>query len=147
MTTMATTGAGSGTPNTTRRGGLGKVTAISGGMIHFTPAGTNYTLHLIAPNFVGAVGAPVRGMVRVTARKIWTVPSGGNFIAPISGPPRIIQGRVRVIEPRHLIVHGGTEIWVDLPDDDTALAMADGALAVGHMVNVTAQPGATFEPA
>src|SRR3954464_14504778 len=127
-------------------GALGKVTAISGDVIHFAPAGTNYTLHLLAPRFSGTVGgAPVRGMIRVTARKIWTVPSGGNFVAPITGQPRTIQGRVRSIEPGRIVVHAGTNFVVAVPDNDTVCDLADGAIAVGRMVNVTALPGATFE--
>src|SRR5690348_1365619 len=68
-----------------------------GRLLVFQPAGTNYELHLFADGAVGDVplNKPVDLRIVVQARKVYTVPSGGNFIAPIFGPPRIIQGRVR----------------------------------------------------
>jgi hypothetical protein len=87
----------------------------------------------------------VKGIIRVKARKVWTVPSGGNFIAPIFGPPKTIQGRVKAGDAKHLIVHAGCQIYVDLPDEDIVFDLANGAIKIGSIVNVTAFPGATFE--
>jgi len=89
----------------------------------------------------------VQGTVRVTARKVWTVPSGGNFVSPIFGPPRTIQGRVRSLDERSLVVHAGVPILVELPADEAGYDLVNGPLAVGVMVNVVALPGARFEPA
>ena len=75
------------------------------------------------------------------------MPSGGNFITPIVGTPRIIQGRVRALDRGHLVVHSGAPIWVELPDSDRVFEMANGSIRVGAMVNVTLLPGALFEPA
>jgi hypothetical protein len=124
----------------------GKVTATKDGVVLFAPAGTNYELHLVAPNYAGPVGTMARGVIRATARKVWTVPSGGNFIAPIFGSPRIIQGRVRALDGKSLLVQAGAPIVVDLPDDPDGIDMANGPIRVGAMVNVTAMPGARFEP-
>ena len=81
----------------------------------------------------------------MTARKVWTVPSGGNFIAPIFGPPKTIQGRVKWLDEKTLVVHAGTSFLVELPASDQALDLANGPIEVGAMVNVTASPGATAE--
>jgi hypothetical protein len=125
----------------------GKVTALKDGVVRFTPSGTNYELHLlVAPGFAAAAGRLVQGSIRVQARKVWTVPSGGNFISPIFGPPRTIQGRVRSISDREIVVHAGTSIVVDLPAQDTGYDLASGPIAVGAIVNVVAMPGARFEP-
>jgi hypothetical protein len=125
---------------------LGKVLSAGNGTVIFNPAGTNYELKLVAPGYAGpAQGPPVRGIIRVTARKVWTVPSGGNFIAPIFGPPRTIQGRVRSIGTGRMVVHAGCQIWVELPDNDIVYDLARGPIRVGGIVNVTALPGATFE--
>ena len=125
---------------------LGKVLSAGDGAVVFNPAGTNYELKLVAPGYAGPVhGPPVRGILRVTARKVWTVPSGGNFIAPIFGPPRTIQGRVRSIDGNRMVVHAGCQIWVDLPDNDIVYDLACGPIRVGGIVNVSALPGATFE--
>ena len=124
---------------------LGSVMSVGEGTVVFNPAGSNYELKLLAPSYTGPVGTPVKGIVRVAARKVWTVPSGGNFISPIFGPPRTIQGRVRLLEPGRLVVHAGCQIWVNLPDNDIVYDLANGPIRVGAIVNVTALPGATFE--
>ena len=123
----------------------GKVTSVGEGKVVFAPADTNYKLHLVCPRYGGPINKPVRGVVRVQARKVWTVPSGGNWIQPLFGPPRIVQGRVRALAETHLVVQAGTCIRVDLPDDDIVYDLPNGPVSVGVMVNVTALPGATFE--
>jgi hypothetical protein len=124
----------------------GKVTGTRDGLVLFAPMGTNYELHLVAPGYAGPVGVLTEGVIRVTARKVWTVPSGGNFISPIFGSPRIVQGRVRALSERELVVHAGTPLVVDLPDDPNAIDLPNGPIRVGAMVNVAAMPGARFEP-
>jgi hypothetical protein len=126
----------------------GKVTAVKEPLVFFAPSGTNYDLHLVAPpNYVATIGGLIDCVIRVTARKVWTVPSGGNFIAPIFGPPRTIQGRVRAIHDERLItVHAGAPILVELPEEDTGIDLVNGPIAVGAMVNLMAMPGARFEP-
>jgi hypothetical protein len=123
----------------------GKITSVKDGLVVFAPANTSYELHLQSPDYAGPTHKPVAATVRVKARKVWTVPSGGNFIAPIFGPPRIIQGRVRSLSANQLVVQAGTIITVDLPDDETIFDLASGPIAVGGLVNITALPGATFE--
>jgi hypothetical protein len=123
----------------------GKVTAVKDGVLQFAPSGTNYELHLVTPPGAADVGRLVEGVVRVRARKVWTVPSGGNFISPIFGPPRTIQGRVKSLSERELVVHAGLPIVVELPAEAQGYDLARGPIAVGVMVNVVALPGATFE--
>ena len=137
-----------GTANVTADGAAtrGKVIAVKDGVVHLAPAGTNYEMHLLAPSFSPAVGAQAQGTIRVTARKVWTVPSGGNFIAPIFGSPRTIQGRVRALDERSMVVLAGVPILVELPADETGYDLVNGPIAVGVMVNVVALPGARFEP-
>jgi hypothetical protein len=103
-------------------------------------------LHLIAPNYAGPVGSLTHGIIRAVARKVWTVPSGGNFIAPIFGSPRTIQGRVRALNETSILMQAGAPIVVDLPADANGIDLANGPIRVGAMVNVTALPGARFEP-
>lgn len=124
----------------------GKVTAPKDGVVHFAPSGTNYELHLVTAKAATEFGRLVEGVIRVRARKVWTVPSGGNFIAPIFGPPRTIQGRVKSLSDRELVVHAGVPIVVELPAEAQGYDLARGPIAVGVMVNVVALPGATFEP-
>ena len=123
----------------------GKVTSTRDGLVVFAPHGTNYELHLLAPGYAGPVISLTQGIIRVTARKVWTVPSGGNFITPLFGPPRFIQGRVKALDERTLVVQAGTPVVVDLPEDPTVIDLANGGISVGALVNVTALPGARFE--
>jgi hypothetical protein len=104
-------------------------------------------MHLgIAPDFSGPLNTPIEVLIRVTARKVWTVPSGGNFVAPIFGPPKIIQGRLRHASDTELIVHAGTTFVVALHPTETAIELPDGAMSLlNNLINITALPGATLE--
>src|SRR5271167_2436636 len=95
----------------------GKVTAVKDGQVVFNPANTSYELYLKCASYAGPLHKPVKGTVRVTARKVWTVPSGGNFIAPIFGTPRTIQGRVRALEQTSMVVQAGTTVVVEVPSN------------------------------
>ena len=125
----------------------GKVIEVKDGVVVFNPRGTTYELHLKVP--AGAalpeLNAPVQVLIRANGRKVWTVPSGGNFIVPIQGPPRIVQGRVKYADDRQVLVHAGASVIVDLPAAESAIDLPNGAIAVGTMVNATLLPGATVE--
>jgi hypothetical protein len=123
----------------------GKIVGASGGIVKFAPSNTNYVLHLAASDVTGPLNTLIEAVIRVQARKVYTVLSGGNFINPIFGPPRTIQGRVRALDGYSMIVHAGTPIDVQLPVEASAVELATGPIAVGSLVNVVAFPGATFE--
>ncbi len=129
---------------------IGRAISSKAGVFVFQPRGTTYELHLREPDggFTGTVGKPTKGHVVVTARKVYTVPSGGAFIAPIMGEPRIVQGRVTQVVStgtgRRVIVRAGANVIVDLPADDHAIDLNDGAIEEGQMINVVCSPGAAF---
>src|SRR5690606_38700773 len=124
----------------------GRITAISDDKVTFQPSNTNYELSLgISKNFHGTVGDLVDGVIRVAARKVYTVPSGGNFVSPIFGPPRTIQGRVKLVDQKKSVVQAGVPIVVDLPSDDNAFDLHNGGIGVGSLINVAGVPGARFE--
>ena len=126
----------------------GKVMAYREGTVVFTPSNTTYELHLACPNYDGPFNALIEGVIRVDARKAWTVPSGGNFISPIFGPPRTVQGRVMgTLGDGGLILKAGVPMVVHLPDSDRSIELTSGALTVGSLMNATILPGARFEPA
>ena len=125
----------------------GKVTAVKDGLVHFAPAGTNYELHLAAPGYAGPAGVAMQGAIHLVARKVWTVPSGGNFISPIFGTPRTVQGMIRAIADRSIVVHAGVPMVVELPASESGYDLANGSLRVGAMVNIMVMPGARFEAA
>ena len=116
----------------------------SGPQVVFAPTNTTYNLYL-AGIYTGPLKTPVEILIRATGRKLWTVPSGGNFIAPITGTPRTIQGRVRLIEGQTIVVQAGVPVAITLPASDSAVDLNNGALAVGSQVNVMVMPGVSFE--
>ena len=124
----------------------GKVTEVRDGLVVFSVPGMRYALHLVCPGYSGPVNKPTSGVIRVKARKIYTVPSGGLFVTPIIGPPRIIQGRIRALDEKSMLLHAGCDIVVDFPAADDAFDLVNGPLSVGKMANVVAWPGATYEP-
>ena len=125
----------------------GRIKQGSGDTIVFQPSGTNYELHLHNGNgtVAGPIDKPVEAIIYVTARRLWTVASGGNFVSPIFGPPRTIQGTVKWLDEQTLVVHAGTNFAVQMPALEAAVDLACGPIAVGTMVNVTAMPEVRIE--
>jgi hypothetical protein len=124
------------------------------GRIVFVPTGTNYQHHLEFADAgeggsgLGGLreGSVVRGLVRLKARKVYTVVAGGNFVAPILGTPRTIQGEVVGIGEGYVVVQAGAKFVVELPEETGAsVELGHGAIEVGTRVNVVAMPGAWFE--
>jgi len=124
----------------------GRILRVEADAVIFQPVDTSYELRLLmTPPDSGPPGRRVEALIRLAARKIYSVPGGGGFIAPIVGPPRIVQGRVRHLDESIIVVHAGAPIVVELPKDDAAYDLTEGPLAVGAMVNVVASPGARIE--
>jgi hypothetical protein len=124
----------------------GKVIRVNDDSVVFQPNDTNYELYLVTSGrYDGPVNVPVSARVRATVRKLLTVPSGGAFISPIFGPPRIVQGRVRYAEDSAIVVRAGLPLVLDLPAADHQIDLNNGPMTVGHMINAIVLPGATFE--
>jgi hypothetical protein len=125
----------------------GKILRIENNLVVFNPAGTTYEMHLV--NAAGDLPAPtpraISCHIRATARKIWTMASGGNFVTPIFGTPRVLQGRVRYLEDGLAVVHAGVPVILALPADPTAFDLVNGPVIPGSMMNATLVPGTTFE--
>ena len=123
----------------------GKIISSKDGILVFNPSGTSYEFVLANPTFNGPLNTPVQCIIRVTARKVYTVPSGGNFVSPIFGTPRIVQGLVRAGDRNSLVVHAGCPFHVELPVAESAIDLTNGPISVGRMVNVVCLPGARVE--
>ena len=122
----------------------GKVTGVKDGKVVFNPANTNYELHLEG-KYDGPVNTLIDCHIRATARKVYSVPSGGNFITPIFGPPKIVQGRVRYASEKLVVIQAGCPVIVTLPADANAIDLNNGPFGAGSLVNAVCLPGATFE--
>jgi hypothetical protein len=126
----------------------GKILRAEAGRLVFHVIDTNYELHLDAQgDFSALIGQKVSGRVRVKARKVYGVPSGGNFVQPVLGTPRIIQGRVLNLDEKSITVKAGAIFVVELPTGLDTIDLHHGAIGVNSLVNVVALPGASFEVA
>lgn len=128
----------------------GKVSRVDGDSVIFAPNGSTYELKLrVADSYQGQLNQPVDGLIKLVCRKLWTVPSGGNFVTPIQGPPRIIQGRIKYLDSREMVVQAGVPVVVRLPTAVDCMDLPNGSLEVGRLVNCTIMPGASvqFAPA
>lgn len=120
---------------------------LGDGRVVFAPLDANYELHLLSPSTF-ADGQHVRGVVRCVARKVYTVPSGGGFVQPVLGPPRIVQGRVVTLDEREIVVRAGNVTFVvELPTGKDTIDLHSGDIAAGSLVNVVVMPNARFEAA
>jgi hypothetical protein len=132
-------------PSSTDFPARGKVIRVEDGLVVFAPANTNYQIKLVtAGPYTGPVNTLIEGSVQGTCRKLWTVPSGGNFVTPIFGPTRIVQGRIKFLDQTSMVVQAGFPIILRLPSSDSAYDLNTGALSVGTLVNATIMPGASF---
>jgi hypothetical protein len=126
----------------------GTVKSVDAEQVILHVAGTNYELQLgLSGSRALAIGEDLRGVIRAKALKVWTTSGGGSFIVPLFGPPRVIQGRVKAIDGKYIIVQAGTLIHIELPENKTAYDLKHGAVVAGAMVNITTDGGASFEPA
>jgi hypothetical protein len=123
----------------------GKVIEVRGTMIVFQPTNTTYQLYLAGGPYNGPVKTPVEILIRANARKVWTVPSGGNFIAPIIGTPRTIQGRVRLIADQTIVLQAGVPVVLALPASDSAIDLNTGSIGVGSLIDAMVMPGVSYE--
>jgi hypothetical protein len=126
----------------------GEFLGTRGELVIVKPLNANYQHHVrLEGGSPPALGKSVRGLFRGVARKIYGVPSGGAFVTPILGTPRIVQGRVVSVTDRKLAIRAAGVWVIDLPADALAIDLAHGPVAEGDMVNAVLLPGAWFEVA
>jgi len=121
-----------------------KLLDLDAGVGTFAVPGTGYRISLVVPeDFDAPTGRRIRGRVRGHALRMHRTSAGGNFIEPLEGRPRIVQGTVLAIDP------ATDEVILDLVVP-FRIAMAEGQsakeFATGEMVNFYMHPGASFTP-
>ena len=107
---------------------------------------TSYQLRLVVLKAPGtALGKKISGVIRVQARRIDKVGSGGRYIEPVAGRPRRVQGSVLSVNASDgtFVMSAGVPVVVK-PMDARQKA---SDFAPGDFVSFDALPGATFTPA
>ena len=56
-----------------------------------------------------------------------------------------MQGRIKYLDDKQMVVQAGTPILVELPGSGEGFDLPEGPLTVGKLVNVSALPGARIE--
>jgi hypothetical protein len=106
--------------------------------------GTEYVLDLVAGGATSApVGKRVNGVVSGRAQKLHRAHAGGEFIEPVEGHPRIVQGRVRETDPtgNRLLLQAVVPMWITLSADQSARSFL-----AGDIVNFYMESGVVFTP-
>ncbi|MDZ4831560.1 MAG: hypothetical protein SGJ09_15345 [Phycisphaerae bacterium] len=106
---------------------------------------TAYRLHFkLAGRVTTVVGKRITGTIRGKAMRIHPASAGGQFIEPVDGHPRIVQGVVVTVDAaaNRLLIDMAVPAWI---------VVAEGQLAsdfvVGQTVNMYVESGMTFTPA
>jgi len=107
--------------------------------------GSSYELHLVptAPVRI-SVGRRTKGMIRLSVWKVDFVSAGGEYIEPIIGRPRRVQGKALGVGPgdNSIIIEVlGTPFVAELPERWQAAEITPGT-----RIGVEVYPGATFDP-
>lgn len=139
---MTTDPSSTASPSTTLDVATLRVASIADGLAEFTVPGTQYRLHLVVDaDFAATVGQRVRGRVHGQAQRMHRAGAGGNFIEPLQGRPRIVQGTVLAVDPT------ADEVILDLVVP-VRIAVQSGqsatAFTTGDVVNFYMEPGTRF---
>ncbi len=114
-------------------------------LITLTIPGTSYQLHLAVLKTPGTpVGKRVSGVIRVQARRIDKVNSGGRYIEPVAGRPRRVQGSVLVVNGADGTLTMDAGVPVVVKPTDARQKASD--FQPGDFISFDAMPGSTFAP-
>jgi hypothetical protein len=129
------------------RGTLGAVvapTSTKPGHIVFCVPNTSYEMHLIPTGeILAGIGKRLIGTIRAQARRIDIVETGGQYVEPVIGRPRRIQGTVIRVEAGSVVVDAGVPIHCKPTDSRQAADQFKN----GQFVSFDALDGATFTQA
>jgi hypothetical protein len=99
------------------------------GLITLNAPGTNYRNSFKFDGLTPPIGKKIYGTIYAQGRKIEEVSDGGNYVEPLFGRPRRMQGLVLAQDTakNELLVQAGYEVVVKLPDTQKAADFAVGS--------------------
>ena len=97
------------------------VESVAGGMVTLRVPSMNYRNSFVVKGGTGAelkAGERVSGRIVAPAWKLDRVEMGGNYVEPLVGKPRRMQGMVLAVDAarNELVVQVGYEVTVKLPE-------------------------------
>ena len=106
------------------------VDGLQDGIVTLAVPNTNYrnSFKVVDGGSVPAVGTKVRGTLHAPAWKVDRVELGGNYVEPLFGRPRRMQGTILSVSPatNELTVQVGYDVTVKLPERYKAADYAAG---------------------
>ncbi len=128
----------------------GVIESVSGDKIILALPHSDYRVQLTLAGSVESdaltVGKRIKGVIEAKALRMFKAAGGGGgqFIEPLDGAPRIVAGRVMLVDGsgRRLLVDAAAPMWMSLVDGDDP-----DKFAVGDMVNCYVESGTRFTPA
>ncbi len=123
----------------------GTLAGKSGEEIIFAIPETNYELLLSVLREPSVEkGKKIAGVIRVDARRVDLVRTGGRYVEPVYGRPRRLQGDVIAVDPanRTLTVNAAIPFVAKLQKSQPV-----DQFKVGDFVAFECMPGASFTPA
>lgn len=118
-------------------------TATRPAAIKLTFHNTNYEVHLRYAGEQAAlpeIGKRVIGTIKVQARRIDTVGAGGQYLEPVYGRPRRVQGTVIAIKGDAVVIQAG----VPMHCTPTAPGQKASDFNIGDFVTCAVLDGASF---
>lgn len=124
----------------------GKLLRQEQGKIVLAVPGTDYQIHLavsqpVQPDALGQIC----GRITARARRVDRVVTGGRFIEPSWGRPRILQGVIVATDPSANTITVRCAVPFECELTDPRQKAAD--FAIGELVNFSVERGARFEAA
>jgi len=105
---------------------------------------TEYLLRLHQKGHTAvAPGKRIEGVITGQAQKFHRASAGGEFIEPVEGHPRIVQGRIRAVDAaaNRVLLQAVVPMWVT-----PAAGQSARDFAAGDFVNFYMESGVTFAP-
>ena len=128
------------------RGTLGSLvaaTALRPAYLVFLVPNTNYELHLRpGSSIVTEPGKRLIGTIHARAKRIDVTQTGGQFIEPVMGRPRRVQGTVLAVADGAVVVDAGVPIHCTPTDPRQSAA----DFIPGQFVGFDVEEGAVFVP-
>lgn len=124
--------------------GLVEATLTKPAMIKFAVPNTSYELHLLPDGAVHSnIGKRLIGVIKASARRVDVVGTGGQFVEPVFGRPRRVQGTVVGLTADAIVIDAGVTMHLSLTD----ARQNPGQFSPGQLVACDVLDGATFKSA
>jgi hypothetical protein len=129
--------------------GLTPATATKPAFLAFGVPGTSYAIHLQYPDAalpslqskLATISKRLLGTIHAQAKRIDVVQTGGQYVEPVMGRPRRVQGTVVAIKGNEVVVDAGVPIHCT-PTDSRQNA---SQFQVGQFVSFDVMDGARFD--